>query len=114
MKLWKSLKNRMLTNQSQIVCEEEAEMTFEEMVIFAEQFAQKLKGIKCCAIICQSEMAASVALLSCFAAEVTAVPLSKRYGDLHCKKISWAMGGEHIKANLERKKFADAVVCWQE
>ena len=34
--------------------------------------------------------------------------------DLHCKKISWAMGGEHIKANLERKKFADAVVCWQE
>ena len=24
------------------------------------------------------------------------------------------MGGEHIKANLERKKFADTEVCWQE
>ena len=27
------------------------------------------------------------ALLACFAAGVTAVPLSKRYGELHCKKI---------------------------
>lgn len=32
-------------------------------------------------------MTASITLLSCFAAGVTAVPLSTRYGDLHCQKI---------------------------
>ena len=87
MKLWKYLKNKMQLNLQQTVCEDSAIMTFEEMIVFAESFAKKLKGIKCCAILCKSEMAASMALLSCFAAEVTALPLSQRYGELHCNKI---------------------------
>lgn len=87
MKLWKYLKNKMQLNLQQEICENNASMTFEEMIVFAEQFSKKLKGIKCCAIICQSEMAAGMALLSCFAAGVTALPLSQRYGELHCNKI---------------------------
>lgn len=87
MKLWKYLKNKMQSNLQQKICENDASMTFEEMMVFAERFSEKLKGIKCCAILCQSEMAASMALLSCFAAEVTALPLSQRYGELHCNKI---------------------------
>ena len=77
----------MQYNLQQTICEDNATMTFEEMLVFAESFAKKLKGIKCCAILCKSEMAASMALLSCFAAEVTALPLSQRYGELHCNKI---------------------------
>lgn len=87
MKLWRYIKDKMQLNLRQIVCEEEAVMTYEELIVFAEAFSKKLKGLKCCAIMCQSEMAASIALLSCFAANVTALPLSKRYGELHCKKI---------------------------
>ena len=87
MKLWKYLKNRMEANLQQEICENNVSMTFEEMIVFAEQFSKRLRGIKCCAILCQSEMAASMALLSCFAAEVTAMPLSQRYGELHCNKI---------------------------
>ena len=87
MKLWKYLKNKMQLNLQQTVCEDEAVMTYEELVIFAEEFSKKLKGIRCCAILCQSEMAASMILLSCFAAGVTALPLSQRYGELHCNKI---------------------------
>ena len=34
-----------------------------------------------------SEMSAAIALLSCFAAGVTAVPVSIRYGELHMRKI---------------------------
>ncbi len=56
----------------------------------------KLSGIKCCAILCQSEMAASMALLSCFAAEVTALPLSQRYGELHCNKILDAISPDAV------------------
>lgn len=87
MKLWEYLKNKMLLNLQQEICENEVAMTYEEMIIFAESLSQKLKGIQCCAILCQSEMAAGIALLSCFAAGVTALPLSQRYGTLHCNKI---------------------------
>ena len=87
MKLWKHLKSKMQNNLQQEICEESASMTFEEIIVFAENFSKELKGVKCCAILCQSEMAASMALLSCFAAGVTALPLSERYGELHCNKI---------------------------
>lgn len=87
MKLWNFLKSKMQQYMTQEICEDNAKMTFEEMIVFAEEFSKKLKGIKCCAIFCQSEMAAGMALLSCFAAEVTALPLSLRYGDVHCNKI---------------------------
>lgn len=87
MKLWKYLKNKMQINLRQEICENGASMTYEEMIVFTEEFSKKLKGIKCCAILCQSEMAAGMALLSCFAAGVTALPLSQRYGELHCNKI---------------------------
>ena len=87
MELWKHLKNKMLLNMQQEVCENNVSMTYEELIVFAEEFAKRLKGIKCCAILCQSEMAACMALLSCFAAKVTALPLSQRYGELHCNKI---------------------------
>ncbi len=96
MKLWKYLKNKMQMNLQQEICENNASMTFEDMIVFAEEFSKKLKGIKCCAILCQSEMAASMALLSCFAAGVTALPLSQRYGELHCNKILDAISPDAV------------------
>lgn len=96
MKLWKYLKNKMKMNLQQKICENDASMTFEEMIVFAEEFTKKLSGIKCCAILCQSEMAASMALLCCFAAGVTAVPLSPRYGELHCNKILDAISPDAV------------------
>lgn len=85
--LWKQIKEDLLKYKTQIVCEEIAEIKFEDLAIFAELFANKIKDKKCCAILCNSEMAASMALLGCFAAGVTAVPLSARYGEQHCNKI---------------------------
>lgn len=96
MKLWQYLKNKMQSHLQQKISENDASMTFEEMIVFAEEFSKKLNGIKCCAILCQSEMAASMALLSCFAAEVTALPLSQRYGELHCNKILDTIGPDAV------------------
>lgn len=87
MQLWNYIKSKLQVNAKQKICENSAEMTFEQAMIYVEEFSKKLKGVKCCAVLCQSEMAASIALLSCFAAEVTALPLSQRYGELHCNKI---------------------------
>lgn len=96
MMLWEYLKNKMQFNMQQEVCENNVSMTFEELIIFAEEFSRNLKGIKCCAILCQSEMVASMALLSCFAAGVTALPLSQRYGELHCNKILDAISPDAV------------------
>lgn len=96
MMLWDYLKESMIQNAARQICENEAALTFEETVIWAESFAKKLKGIRCCAILCSSEMAAAMSLLACFAAGVTAVPLSMRYGEAHCMKILDTIGPDAI------------------
>lgn len=87
MSLWTYIRENMLKHITQTVCEDKAAMTYEELVVFAEMFAKKITGESSCAIYCQSEMAASMALLACFAARVTAVPLPVRYGERHCQRI---------------------------
>ncbi len=87
MNLWNHIKEHMLSHPMQKICENEAELTFEDVAIWAEKFAQNLRGFRCCAVLCSSEMAAAMSILSCFAAQVTAVPLSMRYGQVYCKRI---------------------------
>ena len=87
MKLWNYIKNEMSKTPEQIVCEDNMEMSYNSMIDFAENFAENLKGQKCCAIMCNSEFASASAILACFAAGVTAVPVSARYGYRHCEKI---------------------------
>lgn len=94
--LWKYLKHHMERHLKQTVCEDDTEILFSEFIAFAESYSKVLKGIKCCAILCNSELAAAKALLSCFAAGVTAVPLSRRYGELHCNKILDLIGPDAI------------------
>ena len=96
MELWRFLRAEMQRNLKRKICENDAELTFEELLIFAEAFAKRLKWIHCCAIFCQSEMAAGMALLSCFAAGVTALPLSERYGEIHCNKILEAISPDAV------------------
>ena len=87
MMLWKYIKDALLRHPTQIVREQQAQMSYEELVVFSERFACKIAGEQCCVIMCESEMAAAMALLSCFAAGVTAVPLSIKYGVKHCTRI---------------------------
>ena len=85
--LWNYIKEYMRYYPRQTVGEGDAKIMYEELMAYAEIFAGKLTGQKCCAIYCKSELAAAIALLGCFAAGVTDVPLSLRYGEEHCKKI---------------------------
>ena len=101
MKLWNYIKENMLCHYDQIVCEGNAELSFEELAVWAELFSKRLEGIKSCAILCKSEMAAAMALLGCFAADVTAVPLSMRYGAIHCNKIIETVDPEAVITDEE-------------
>lgn len=87
MRLWKHIREQMLQHPYKTISEDGAQLTYEEVVVFAEYFSSKIKNEACCVILCNNEMATAMAVLSCFAAEVTAVPLSLRYGEKHCQKI---------------------------
>lgn len=87
MRLWNFIKEHLLKSPEQRICENGASLSFEETAIWAECFSKRLNGVKCCAILCSSEMATAISLLTCFVADVTAVPLSMRYGATHCNKI---------------------------
>lgn len=87
MSLWRYIREHMEDHLAQTVGEDRNKMTYEELIVLAENIADKLKGEKSCAIYCHSEMSTAIALMGCFAAEITAIPLSWRYGENHCKKI---------------------------
>lgn len=87
MSLWMQLREVMLQHPERQISEGNTSLTYEEMVVWAELFATRLKGQQCCAILCSSELESAMALLGCLAAEVTAVPLSFKYGKQHYTKI---------------------------
>lgn len=86
MKLWKYIRQKLLEHPGQTVCEGDASMTYEQLCIYAESFAQRLTAPHY-GILCGSELAAAMALLACFAAEKPAVPLPARYGKDYYMKI---------------------------
>lgn len=56
-------------NPESTVSENDAVITYEELVIWAENYAKELIGKECVAIMCDSEMAAAMSMLACFAAD---------------------------------------------
>lgn len=87
MKLWKHIKAALAAHPNQKVFEAESEMTYEELLILAETYAERLRGESSCAVICRSELASAMGLLACFAAEIPAIPISLRYGATHTQRI---------------------------
>jgi len=85
-KLWNHIRAKLMEHPSQTLCEGNSSITYEELCIYAEAHAGDIKG-RYNAILCRSELAAAMALLSCIAAEKTAVPLPERYGEDLYRKI---------------------------
>lgn len=114
MSLWEFLKEKMSENPSREICENDAKMTYEQTIVFAENFAKKIKAnkVKCCGILCKSEMAAALAVLACLAADVTVLPLSTRYGQNHCKRILEQIGPDFVitdpDGSFRLNKIADS------
>ena len=86
MRLWEYIRSRMMEHPDQLICEGEASMTYEELCIYAETHAKQLAD-PYYGILCKSEMASAMALLSCIAAGKPAIPLPVRYGEEYYIKI---------------------------
>ncbi len=82
MTLWEELRAKMEAHPRQTVEEGARRLTYAEMIGLAEKQAEELRGKQCCALFCHSELNAAIALLACFAAGVTALPLPARHDTL--------------------------------
>lgn len=87
MKLWETLREKMLLHPEKTVKEKNASVTYEELVVMAEHYASKFPKTPCIGIFCESEMAAAIGILACFAAGITAIPLPRKYGKELCLKM---------------------------
>ncbi len=103
MNLWGFLKDKMMLHHNQVIAESDAQITYRDMALFAEVRATELAGEKCCAIYCKSELMAAMSLLACFAAEVTSVPISYRYGKQHCGQILEMISPSCIMTDINGK-----------
>lgn len=77
--IWDVIKARMLRHLTQTLSEEDAHLTYEQVIVLVEDLAARLT-LPCYAILCQSPLFSAISLLACMAAGVTAVPLTHRYG----------------------------------
>ena len=84
--LWEKIRENMMKNPHKKIWENGVCLTYEEMLVWAESLAKKITA-PCCAVLCRSELSAAAALLACFAADVTAVPMSYRYGEENLRKF---------------------------
>lgn len=87
MKLWQFIKEKMSERLEQTLSEGDFKMTYREVIANAESFSRTILHEKCCAVICSSELMTAAAILSCFCAGITCVPVSIRYGEAYCRKI---------------------------
>ena len=85
----------MLLHSDKKVEDGNACFTYGELIEFVENFSPILTE-SCYAILCKSELSHAIALLSCFAAGKTAVPLSYKYGKNHCQKILRTISPEYV------------------
>lgn len=103
--LWPVIRARMLLHGDQVIGDDKTQLTYMQMAAFADKFAGELKEA-CYGILCRSELQAAKALLSCLAAGITAVPLSYRYGEIHCSRIIEKVGISHILTDGENGELA--------
>ena len=101
MKLWNYIWEKITQHPNQEIREKDAVLSYEEIIMFAEHFAKYIVNERCCAIYCQSELITAITILGCFAAGVTAVPLSPRYGAAHCCKILKLVGPTCAVTDIE-------------
>ena len=89
--LWQRLEQALLAYPDSRVEDEQGALTFEELRNRAKSLgailARRIPPGGCCGVLCKSEKNAGLLLLALVCAGVTAVPLSVRYGKLHCQTI---------------------------
>ena len=84
--LWNYIKSNMLKHPNKKIGIGNINLSYEEMCVFAEYFGAKLTD-DYYGIVCTTELASAMAILSCIAAGKTAIPIPTKYGVETYRKI---------------------------
>lgn len=93
--LYEFLKEQMLQYPEQTISNGKETITYKELLLYAEEFGSSLENDKY-GLLFDSDLDTAKALLACLFADKTAVLLSKRYGELHTKRIIETVKLSHI------------------
>jgi long-chain acyl-CoA synthetase len=89
--LWETLKENMSHFPTAALYDENTEYAYPEFIVKIKKLADEISNISPqvykCAVLCKSELNTGIAILACFAASITAIPLSMKYGEKHCRRI---------------------------
>ena len=88
--MWEFLSERMKLFES-VICDAHDSYTYAQMIRLAERHGEKLMSrfpaFSKCAVLCDSGINTALALLSCWYADIVPIPMSKHYGERHCRSI---------------------------
>ena len=89
--MWSFLVAQMSKYPESVFFDVERSISYAQIIdqvqIYAESLLSRLpKKSKCC-ILCDNEINTAIAILSCWNADMIAIPLSKNYGEKHCESI---------------------------
>ena len=107
--IWDFLTDRMLEHPSATISGGGETLCFAELADQAAWLSHSLPK-ETIGLDCSSELNTARSLLACFAAGATAVPLSPRYGEEHCRKIvesvglTWFLTDRDGELRLERRE----------
>lgn len=116
--IYEYIKKNMLKFPDQTISDEVSEITYKQLIDYAENFGQKLDRSKY-GILFKSELEAAKALMACLYAHKTAVMLSHKYGKIHNSKIIDTIkisdlitddGIVHINDNPEQEDLSDVAL----
>lgn len=84
--LWAEIKKAMRRHPEQRILDEKRQYSYETVINYVEAWSASFASGRY-AILCDNEMNTALSVLACFCAGVTAIPLSARYGKIHCERI---------------------------
>lgn len=95
MLLWEEVKEHLNKYGFKSFVEGSVSYSYIDVLERVESFATTLTDC-CYGILCSSELNTAIALLSCFASNAIAIPLSYRYGEAHCNRIIKQAGIRYV------------------
>ena len=106
--LYEFIKDRMLDHPDQIISDGKKTLTYSDVLERAEELGNQLTEEKY-GLLCDSDFDTAIALLACFYARKTAIPLSKKYGDKHVSRITEKTQIAHLITSSGFIRIADTM-----
>lgn len=89
--MWAFINDCISQNEASILFDKDNKISYSELLKIVEKIGDIMKKLlpskSKCAILCDKGLNTAIAILSCWYADLVPIPMSKNYGENHCKNI---------------------------